>query len=138
MKTGRPSKSVAEHKAAGTYRPNRHKDRAESRYTNAAPIKPRGCPRPDVWDLVVSVVPGDVISPIDGLELLELCRCHAMMDAAFENGDAKEYGQLVGRALAMWARFGCDPRSRPGIKSIGKPEVEDDPLQTLLKLRKDA
>ena len=136
MKTGRPSKSVAEHKAAGTYRPHRHKDRAETSYQTAEPTKPKKCPRPDVWDLVVSIVPADVISPIDALELLELCRCHALMDAAFENGDAKEYGQLVGRALAMWARFGCDPRSRPGIKSSGKPVVEDDPLNALLKLRK--
>lgn len=136
MKTGRPGKSVAQHKAAGTFRKDRHGSRAESGYKTAAPAKPEKCPRPDVWDLVVSIVPADVISPIDALELLELCRCHALMDAAFDNGDAKEYGQLVGRALAMWARFGCDPRSRPGIKSSGKPDAEDDPLNALLKLRK--
>lgn len=138
MRSGRPAKSVEKHKADGTYRKDRHGSRAESRFQYAPPVKPKGCPRPDVWDLVVSVVPDEVQSPVDALVLLELCRLHALMDELYEAGDHDQYNRIVGRAAGLWTRFGCDPRSRPGIKSIGKPQTEDDPLHALLKLRKEA
>ncbi len=133
---GRPGKSIAQHKKDGTYRKDRHGSRAEGHFAHGKPEMPKGCPRPDIWKKVLDTIPDAVASPADEIALLNLCRTEAAMEQAYESADFDTYLKLLAKSLALYTRFGMDPRSRSNIKIAEAPPAEDDPLNALLKLRK--
>ena len=58
------------------------------------------------------------------------------MEQAYDSADFDTYLKLLAKSLALYTRFGMDPRSRSNIKIAEAPPAEDDPLNALLKLRK--
>lgn len=130
------SKSIAEHKAAGTYRKDRHGNRAEAAFKQGRPEMPPNCPRPDVWEAILDSVPEHAQSPVDALPLMQLCRVQEMLDRAFSEDDTKAFCQLVSRFISLLERFGCTPKSRPTIKAPPKDEPGDG-LALLLSMREE-
>lgn len=130
---GRPRKSAEEHKANGTYRPNRHgplpPPAAPPEPVEPPPAKPAGL-SDDVsrkWDEVTKAL-AHLIRPRDAGLLLELSRWLARSDTLAGALDkrkpgAKGFGQLLTAAaittdklLALSQRFGLTPGDRAKLK----------------------
>lgn len=133
---GRPAKSLKEHKESGTFRADRHSGRAETEFGKGVPVMPKDCPRPDVWKSVVDNVPAECWSPPDGIALMNLCRMEYAIEKCFEKEEFATMVALTAKAIALYSRFGIDPRSRSGIKMpTQKTTPKTSGLAQLLAMR---
>lgn len=133
---GRPAKSLKQHKQDGTFRADRHSERAEAEFGKGVPVMPKDCPRPDIWKLVIDNVPSECWSPADGVALLNLCRIEFAIEKCFAEESFDTMVSLTAKSLALYARFGIDPRSRSGIKlPAQKSTPKTSGLAQLLALR---
>ena len=133
---GRPRKPVEEHKAAGTFRRDRHTDadRAARFFGEAArpPSQPPAKPTElegtagDFWDHVVRLLAG-VVTARDGPQLVQLCRWWARWKEAEDalanaTPGTTEHARLIKAASTCSAnfdriarRFGLTPADRIGL-----------------------
>jgi len=141
---GRPPKSVAQHKAEGTYRTTRHSVRAEMAIRSGVPEKPANLDEEGqrVWDKITSELPAEVLSTLDTFALADLARtwsllCKYQQLVAQDPLDDK-LSRLLNATQSIWlkyaARFGLSPTDRSRIKTPPQQSDELDPIAAVLKL----
>lgn len=144
MPAGRPPKPTALHKLHGTYRDDRHGERADSEgeLFTGVPDKPHDLgPDADLlWDSVVGQLKtAKVVAEIDGASLEAMCRWwgryrELMRRVSETDFDDEVCETLELRARRAWlafdrisSRFGMTPADRAKLKSA-KPEEKENPL----------
>ncbi len=125
-----PRKSIEQHLAAGTYRPDRHSPRAAA--PSGAPEQPADLPAETVWlwELVCSSCP--TISPLDGPALAMLCELWLQHERFKHEVSPNKYYMALS-ALKQFTRlaerFGLDPASRERLRIPATPAKADDDSQ---------
>lgn len=143
------AKPTGDHERDGTFRKDRHEDRADSLYPKGPPSQPEGLDGHArwLWSLVVENVPGRVISPADAAELLMLCVWWSQfrtLSDDLENETNAEKRLFVLNQLAMSSKrvadglkhFGMHPAARTAIKVGGKPAKGQGAFAVLLEMQR--
>ena len=148
MTAGRPRKPTGLHKIDGTFRADRHGDRADAAHDFfAVPEKPADlvCEAEDLWDQVVGrLASSQSTSDLDTASLHAMClwwqRFLDLNAKATEFAWDDERAEMYeNRAIKAWrafdriaSRFGMTPADRAKLKSNPKDEQKKaNPLESL-------
>lgn len=111
------------HVTDGTYRPDRHQNRADALFENE-PERLAGLGRDgrQAWEMITSSVPSEILKRADSLELFMLCRwwaCWRQNDREYRKSGDKQAYSMAKQASEQWqklsARFGLAPVTRGRI-----------------------
>lgn len=140
---GRPRKATAQHIQDGTYRPHRHKNRADIHYEPGEPAKPRNMePHAEwLWNEIVGNTPSAFLSPIDAPRLMRLCdlwqRWRELADKIKGGSESKEDYRQYLKVGAQWdqnaTEFGIGLASRSRI-DLHAAEEQETPAEILRRL----
>jgi len=144
MAGGRPRKLTEAHKAAGSYREDRHGGGLDALIGSSLPRKPQGLDgdASEFWDLVVSALPSEAMSVLDTALLYQLARWHSVwlwndevlrMDPS-DRDAMKAALSASQQCFRIASQFGLTPADRAKIKS-GDRKADDDPLMLLANLK---
>lgn len=137
MPRGRPAKSIAQHRADGTYREDRHGERAAIEDALDGKLE-----RPKHldgeakkhWDLVVAQLKdASIAKAIDQVSLLAMCEAWALYRKCYpllmDNPFDKDLRITTYTALDRWnyfaQRFGLTPADRSKLKVESEEEAVD-------------
>jgi P27 family predicted phage terminase small subunit len=132
MGRGRPSKSLDEHKLAGTYRPGRHGNDSQSWEPTGEPSPPYELTEDaaELWEQLVPVlVQRGVATAVDSAELAAMCtfwrrfrQASRALDELTDCGDLKacrllRQANIAFKAFsAIAAKFGLNPSDRSRLR----------------------
>lgn len=128
---GRPRKPVAVLKMSGTYRADRHEERAEAPPADGWPVKPdylNGAAG-DYWDSVVpELVRLGVTGAVDSMVLVAACEAWAAYRVAADamlklptRENRQQFTALLDSYVRVAARVGLNPMDRSKIQVPAKP-----------------
>jgi len=137
---GRPAKTTAQHRLAGTFRADRHGDRLDGVVATGTPERPP-CGELDdtaiwLWDLVVKCLPTGALGRLDSAVLFGVCRAYSLWLQTERQIDGEadpfERRRLIRTAGILWerfsrnaAKFGMNPSDRARLKApAGDPILE--------------
>ncbi len=137
--------STAEHIAKGTFRPNRHADRADVAYPHGAPPEPEhlGEVGRELWRDIVTQTPPEALCEIDWPGLTECCRWYELSDTYHRLllDDPLEYKVLKActdasnKFLQYMSKFGLSPVDRARIKISRTAKSAENPMTAILQLK---
>lgn len=138
---GHNRKTLEKHKAEGTYRDDRHGNRAE------AQIKPSALKAPErfgpvalqTWNDIVETIPESMITKLDYKSLVaycDLCAAYDKLQRAFEDDPIDKdirisYLSVIQNMDRLGRQFGWTPQSRAALTLTPDKEDEDDPMESL-------
>ncbi len=141
-RSGRKRKSTAQHKADGSYRADRHADRADQICELSPLKKPEGLSplQSSLWDAVLNTLPPGLVGTIDAPGMMGLVRWYEVYDRAMRlvEQDATDTIAMK-QAKTAWdsfwkcaSEFGIGPSNRARLKVPLDPQSDDDPFHSLL------
>lgn len=137
---GRPFKSIAEHQLHGTYRRDRHGDRADGASAPGSPIKPADLPADaaELWESILGSLPTAAVASVDYAALTGCCRWYSVMLANLRQldagtGDAYKLTTLASIASKQFAtfaqRFGLTPADRAKLRLLATEIPDADEMR---------
>lgn len=140
MPAGRPPKPTAQHELDGTFRSDRHGDRADLSWLPGKPVKPKGLDEDSnwLWDLVVGQLPEGARAAVDAVQLIALCnwwrrytKYARMMDEEIGNPMHVSCMECMAwkNFTKLAAEFGLSPAARTRLKVSGAQPKKAKPSE---------
>lgn len=146
-KGGRPPKSTEQHLIDGTYRPDRHAKRVDSKVAPASLPVPGdlGDEAAELWKRIVSSLPKEILTNLDKDSLRVYCetwQIYLKIQPLF-NADPTDkelritWASLVDKLDKLGRQFGWSPQTRASLQMPTKNDEDEDPMTLFLKRRQE-
>lgn len=141
---GRPRKSIAELKLAGTYRHDRHGDRDDAPLFDDSPSRPKGMDKiaAKYWrEVIQPLIDKKAVNAVDRPALEALANFyavyHTQMRAYLENPTSVGLFNMMNKSWSTYSRlaasFGLTPKDRSNVaKTVPKKERPKSQLASFL------
>ena len=146
-RSGRPNKSTEQHLLDGTYRPDRHAKRVDSRVAPASMPVPGdlGDHAAELWKRIVSSLPKEVLTNLDKdalrvyCETWEIyCKVQPLYQADPIDKELRiTWTAVVDKLDKLGRQFGWTPQSRSALQMPSKGDEDEDPMTLFLKRRSE-
>lgn len=128
----RPRKTLAHHKAAGTYEPGRHGEWTDDSVANGKPKKPTWLKgdAATAWKLIVESMHPDVLKRVDTLLLSAACKWWARWREYDRQLDDPEYDtyKVMVQAGVCWKSFD-KALSKLGLSPVDRSKLRISPQE---------
>ena len=141
---GRPPKTTAQHKAEGTFRTTRHRNRADANWSPMSPEPPDDLTpaAKQIWRSYMDGCPQEMLASIDGQMLATACQWGAMAyelttycaHNILEFEAQKAAARATDKFNALSSKLGMSPVDRARLKAPDPKSLDDDPLDSMLKI----